>query len=110
MVTASTLKAWLYRHVSEMAAWNHAQALDRDGSTAIYSESFEALDRLAAYVLGLPDDDPRLTMLATAYPPHRTLDELRQLQPRRSLRELRPPRLLRQQPESLAQRVRPLGA
>ncbi len=76
MVTASTLKAWLYRHVSEMAAWNHAQALDRDGSTAIYSESFEALDRLAAYVLGLPDDDPRLTMLATAYPPHRTLDEL----------------------------------
>ncbi len=75
-ITASTLKAWLYRKISEIAAWNHAQAEDPDCRTPLFAESSEALDRLAAYILRLPDNDGRLNMLAAAYPPHRALDEL----------------------------------
>ncbi len=76
MVTASTLKAWLYRKISEIAAWNHAQAQDPDCPSQAFAESSEALDRLAAYIMRLPDSDGRLNMLATAYPPHRALDDL----------------------------------
>ena len=38
MVTASTLKAWLYRKISEIAAWNHAQAEDPECRTPLFTE------------------------------------------------------------------------
>jgi hypothetical protein len=79
LVTAPKLKAWLYRQISEIAAWNDGQALDPGGPVAIYSESSEALDRLSAYILRLPENDARLRMLAEAYPPHRSIDELHSL-------------------------------
>lgn len=57
-VTAPEVKRWLYRCISRQAS-DHELYPGQDFQ-------FEALERLADYMQGLPDDDERFTRLANA--------------------------------------------
>jgi hypothetical protein len=72
-LTATELKRWLYRYISEYAGTHEDYAGQVSGDQH-YSRSAEALDRLANHVQHLPDDDERLVRLAAAFPKHWSLD------------------------------------
>jgi hypothetical protein len=65
-MTANELKLWLYRYVKQDASHFAGRMWEVAGDEYI-PELVSALEVLADHILALPDDDPRLAQLATAY-------------------------------------------